>query len=278
MDSTNRDKTACMMRVRNEQRWIRRSLEQTFKVARTVVVFDDGSTDGTLGECIGSMGLSACPTSPIGGILVVEHEDKELHYISSPFRNRVVREKESVNEVRDKNLLWYYVKSSIECQYVLCLDGDEVLSNRSVREFDKAWNALRTQERISLPFVFLWGSEDSMRVDGVYASIWHARMFALAGTSPDELYGSHFDTGISGGFHCGSIPGGLRDPAATFCVAVDLPIVHYGYIDDSIRKRKFEFYNKIDPNNMGEGGYRHIIGESNHRAPGPVRLEPYIND
>ena len=48
-----RDQTVCMMRVKNEARWIRRSLERTFEVCKFVVIWDDKSTDNTEDEAIG---------------------------------------------------------------------------------------------------------------------------------------------------------------------------------------------------------------------------------
>jgi hypothetical protein len=56
------------------------------------------------------------------------------------------------------------------------------------------------------------------------------------------------------------------------------PVVHFGYLDEAERQRKYVFYNKIDPGNQVEGEYRHIIGEPDVHAPGPVELVAYKDE
>lgn len=238
-----RNDVLCMMRIKNEGRWIARSLERTFEVCRTVVIFDDHSTDNTKREAVGAN----------------RPGDSELYWYDSPFQ-------ETVNEVRDKNYLWNMVCDR-KFRHVLCLDGDEMLSRAAVREFGNATNRLEQGAQVCvLPFIYLWNDETHRRIDGVYHDIRHARLFTID-RSPD-FRTSKF-VGHGAGFHCGSIPDrlnfGHRDMP-------NMPIVHFGYLDDEIRRRKLTFYNELDPDNEGEGYYKHIVGEPNHLAPGPVKL------
>ena len=279
----SRERTVCMMRVRNEARWIARSLDRTFEVARTVVLFDDGSTDETLRE--------ARRTAATGLARV-------LHVLPSPFRTfsrpvSPVRERETVNEVRDKNVLWFFAKAHVDFDHVLCLDGDEILSKQAVSEFGRVWKLLNDgTDVVSLPFLYLWNDEAQRRVDGIYGDdadgqpvIRHARIFTVQRLTADELYDTYFAWDQAGCFHCGSIPAtrgeraaGQRGGQGRSGICLPLPVMHMGYLEDAERRRKFEFYNRLDPHNRSEGEYRHIIGEPDLHAPGPVELRSWRDE
>lgn len=260
-----RDDTLCMMRIKNEERWLRRSLERTWQVCSKVVIFDDHSTDKSLHEAYESLGCGESSGSWSFGKTnsVYRCNDRELHWLLSPFQDLT-------EEVRDKNFLWEYV-SRLKFRHVLCLDGDEMLSLRAIRWFPAAIDYLVNGGSVGVfPFVYLWNEENLRRVDGVYRDIRHARLFTVdrAPAFPFARFISHGRAG----FHCGSIPEqlnfGHRDMP-------EMEIIHMGYLDDGIRQKKFVFYNQLDPGNEGEGFYRHIIGQTNHLAPGPVRLVEY---
>lgn len=267
-----RHETTCMMRIKNEARWLRRSLERTWKVCRRVVIFDDHSTDKSLDEALDSIesqfdarfevGRSAC-------IYRTHDRERELHWLRSPFAG-------DVDEVRDKNELWGYVARYLApIRHVLCLDGDEMLSQRAIRAFPLALDALiHGGASVGvLPFVYLWDSETHRRIDGVYRDIRHARLFTI--DRAPHFASARFVSSGRAGFHCGSIPAelnvGHRD-------LPNLEVVHFGYIDAGIRERKLEFYNRLDPGNEGEGYYRHIVGQPNNLAPGPVQLVPWLDN
>lgn len=287
----SRDRTVMMSRIMNEARWIRRNLERTFLVAQTVVLWDDGSTDATEAECreaLGSerseranswgwIGLGAGPEGP-----------RILHFLRSPFTD-AARSKQRTNEIRDKNCLWEYCKAAVDFDYCLCLDGDEMLSLEAVRTFHKAIALLKNDHDIlTLPFVYVWDAENLQRIDGIYGNasdglkqLRFPRLFTIKRVSEQALFDTRFAwQGTRGGFHCGSIPReafGRSD--GTFRGGLfSAPIVHMGYIDDSIRRKKFEFYNTIDPNNEAEGCYRHIIGQPDCHASGPVQLASWSDD
>lgn len=300
-----RDDVACMLRVRNEARWIRGNLERTFQVCRRVVLLDDGSEDSTVFESLKSVGVTsvwhlgnkgtpglvrvhpgrvpAMPESGLQGEL-----DCELHVIHSPFRPAVARPMQGVSEIRDKNLLWEYCKANVAFRHMLCLDGDELLSKQMVRYFDRAITALiQGVDMMTLPFLYLWDSDEQIRVDGIYGlkddqipTLRFPRLFTLERVTPDALHVMRFSwQGTKGGFHCGSIPREYFRPldtdprGGTFAA----PIIHYGYRDEADRQRKHKFYNEIDPDNEFEGRYDHVIGLPNRHAPGPVLLQPFTD-
>jgi hypothetical protein len=256
-----------MMRVRNEARWIRRSLERTWQVCKTVVIFDDHSTDLTFQEAAASLGESeeSPPSTPVS-IVISEQGDRELHWLTSPFHD-------VTEEVRDKNMLWEYV-STLRFRHVLCLDGDEMLSQSALRNFGAATDRLERggSDVIIMPFVYLWDSETTRRVDGVYADIRHARLFTI--DRAPYFQKCRFTSHGRAGFHCGSIPDRLSVNRVDM---QEMSVIHFGYIDNPLRQKKLVFYNGLDPYNEGEGYYKHIVGEPNHLAPGPVRVVDYFD-
>lgn len=284
-----RDRTACMMRIRNESRWIYSSLIRTFEVCREVAILDDDSQDTTVAQCIRAVyqdGLSPNHKIPEpGGARTYESQDRVLHLFRTPFRPSV-REYEEVNEIRDKNFLWYFAKSKMHFDHMLCLDGDEVLSAAALRVWDEMIAAVDNDiDVVTFPFIYLWDAPNLRRIDGIYrdlpdgmANLRFPRLISIKRVAQQDLFDMHFKwEGTRGGFHCGSIPQAWfrRPSGALVGAAANLPIFHYGYIDNDLRQHKFKFYNEIDPNNEVEGGYKHIIGEPDRHAPGPVQLVPW---
>jgi glycosyltransferase involved in cell wall biosynthesis len=290
-----------MARIKNEGRWIARCLDRTWPVASTIVLFDDGSTDNTLNCAINTfIDVKRVESSPgieiyTGTVLFdkdVPFLERQtllgsLHILRSPFAG-AVRPKERVSEIRDKNLLWSYVKACVDADIILCLDGDEMLSKAAIRAFPTLCREMvleNSGDVLLFPFIYLWDREDRQRVDGIYG--WHEdgrrrllfpRLFTIVRQDEQLLFDQRFEWfGSRGGFHCGSIPNSDFRPRALEPkrVVCDLPIVHFGYFDAKMRQEKWEFYNRIDPNNEFEGRYMHIIGEPNQHAPGPVAFEPW---
>lgn len=280
-----RDQIAAMYRIKNEGRWIQRSLRRTFAVASKVVIFDDGSTDNTEAECGFALNAALTDKSPWGWIArgVSDYDKAEIHYIQSPFAT-TIRPKERVNEVRDKNILWSYCKSVIECHHFLCIDGDEYLSRAAIRNFKVGVDMLEaTYDYLDVPVVYLWDKENRIRVDGVYGragdglpQLRFPRLFTIKRMTELELFKHHFEmnTQWGAGFHCGSVPLAGFSPQGKPGIRglFKHPIVHLGYIDKALRDWKFDFYTTLDPNNQQEGGYVHIIEKPNYYCPGPTRF------
>ena len=91
-------KIIAMYRIRNEERWIEKSLEATSEVCQEIVILDDCSTDKT---------LSICKKFP--NVVDIHHQE------GLPF-----------DETRDRNkLLKMALKRNPDA--ILSLDGDEIL-------------------------------------------------------------------------------------------------------------------------------------------------------
>lgn len=287
----SRERTACMMRVRNESRWIRRSLERTFEVAKTVVLWNDGSTDSTELEAQVALGPDCTGGYERSGVVGYRSRDglRELHVVNSLFRENIVRPREVVNEIRDKNCLWSYCKSSVDFDHMLAMDGDEILSREAIRNWPDAIRQLEAGvDILHIPFVYLWDKENQRRVDGIYGDVPQSspsyarlnfpRLFTIKRLNEAQLFDCCFQWfGTQGSMHCGSIPrqnfrpnGNEPIPRLAF-----LPVMHMGYIDEELRQRKFKFYNSVDPGNDAEGRYEHIVGRPDVHAPGPLEFIPW---
>lgn len=285
-----RDQTAAMYRVKNEARWIQRSLDRTFQVCQTIVILDDGSTDETEEECAASLGEQAEVHRQSWG-WTGEEERAEggcvLHFLYSPFTGNV-RPHYRVSEIRDRNVLWWFCQANVRFDYMLCLDGDEWLSLDAIKHWPDVI-AMTDQgvDIVLLPFVYLWDGEDQQRWDGLYGpgqstnkTLCFPRLFTWQRVGMQDQFDMRFAwEGSQGGFHCGSVPmekflvseNRIAPQRGTFPHL----IVHAGYIDATMRRAKYEFYNRINPGNVFEGQYAHCIGEPDRWCPGPVQLAPY---
>jgi glycosyltransferase involved in cell wall biosynthesis len=136
-----------MMRVKNEARWIARSIESILPVCNEVLVMDDHSTDGTPEIC-----------AALAGVQVLR----------SPF--------EGVNEMRDKNWL---LEQAGAADWILAIDGDEVLAPGDAAAVRAAMNT--SYQCLSMRIVYLWNSENQARIDGVYGDFRRESAFRPSG-------------------------------------------------------------------------------------------------
>ena len=230
-----------MLRVKNEARWIAEVLRSVLAVCDRVYVLDDHSTDDT-GEICRSFG-------------------DRLRTYSSPFLG--------LDEVRDKNWLLDAIRLAGEAEWILAIDGDELLGNP---EAVRASIAGGTSDNYALRVLYLWDRRDQMRVDGVYSNFWRPSLFRVRA-------GVNFRaTSNRGNFHCGNVPQELARGAQRS----DAFLLHFGYMDVRDRRRKFDWYNQHDPGNRVEDCYRHVIqgdpggpaAELKLRHAGPLLLIP----
>jgi glycosyltransferase involved in cell wall biosynthesis len=229
-----------MMRVRNETRWIRDSVDSALAVCERVFVLDDHSGDGTAEIC-----------AAMGDRVTV---------IPSPF--------EGLDEARDKDFLLAQVVKGGPPDWVLALDGDEVLEAGSV---PKILDAVRNWPGVSLlrfRIAYLWDSPDQARVDGVYGRFARPSCFRLRGQKVSRLVFRRKGPPGAPNFHCSSFPTGLIGRT----VNTDVWIRHYGYMTREDRLRKYAWYRERDGNNMAEDRYRHIAQGDLPELPASARF------
>ena len=228
------------MRIKNESMWIRDSIESQLFICDKVIVLDDHSTDDTR-EIVRSFG-------------------DRCVLIESPF--------EGVNEARDKQLVLEHLLAA-NPEWVLWIDGDEVLEAVAPMMLrSELTNPLATW--YSMRVLYFWDALDRIRVDGCYANFQRTSLFRVRGQDRQRLRFQVVDDGAN--LHCCNYPRGLTGNG----YVSGAQIKHYGYLDRQQRQRKFEWYNKIDPNNEAEDCYRHIIETPGAKhAPGPTVLEAW---
>lgn len=153
---------------------------------------------------------------------------------------------EGLDESRDKNWLLERIRGSEKtATWILAIDGDEVLANPREVIASAECGAI---DCYSLRILYLWNTPDVVRLDGVYGRFWRPSLFKLRA-------GDRFrSTGNGGNFHCGNVPD--RFESSLYSHA---RLLHFGYMDPEDRRRKFAWYNEIDPGNVKEDCYRHMI-------------------
>lgn len=230
-----------LLRVKNEARWLERVLESIRPACERILVLDDHSDDGT-----------PFLAARIPGVTVFD----------SPFAG--------LDEPRDKDYLlgkaWEAGAELGDC--CLMIDGDEELVQADIPLLHAALAG--PGDCWDLRVLYLWNREDQVRVDGHYGKMCRPSMFRL--TASDLRFAR---TNYGGGFHCSNAPYALWGDRE----AIPARLLHYGYLHQEDRMRKYLWYNERDPGNQFEDTYRHmVIGDlfpahSRFRHGGPLRLE-----
>jgi O-antigen biosynthesis protein len=235
-------KFAGMLRVKNEGRWIGRVIESLLPLCERVFVLDDHSIDDTRDIC---------------------RRYQAVRLFESPFAG--------LDESRDKDWLLDRVREH-GADIVVAIDGDEVLEDAGP---EKIRRAVRAGNAWSFRVLYLWNSDDQVRVDGVYSRMCRPSMFRLAACSRGFLR-TPFGNGAN--LHCSSVPQELLHAA----VPTSVTLLHLGYRDRADRLRKYDWYRSIDPDSPGEDNYRHTIQGDVPEVPaeakllhaGPLALKP----
>jgi glycosyltransferase involved in cell wall biosynthesis len=231
------EKIVGMMRIKNEARWIRAVLESALRVCERVYVLDDHSSDGTFDIC-------------------QQFQDRVLIY-SSAFHN--------LDEARDKNWMLEVIRLGTNAEWVLAIDGDELLMDHD--ELIATAESGRA-DCYALRVLYLWDRKDQVRTDGVYGRFWRPSLFRL-GTGESRAQGSFCTTRNGGNFHCGNVPSELLHNSGRS----EVRLLHFGYMSALDRRRKFDWYNQNDPNNVIEDQYVHMIQGDNGGPPAHLQLK-----
>ena len=216
-----------MYRIKNEERWIKKSLESVLDICSEAVILDDGSTDNTLEICQSFDKVD------------VTHQDNL-----------------PTDEVRDMTkLLKMTIKKKPE--YILAFDGDEILAPNSKEILSEELNVLYPDSKIfEFQFLYFWDELNKIRYDGIYGKTWQPRLMKIdSDTQKLRIKESNY----SGNLHCGSVPTNTK--LSEKSIKSNVKIFHYGNFDDNIRQQKFKFYNNHDPNSLEQDGYLHMISE-----------------
>jgi len=243
--SRKRYEYVAMLRIHNEERWIAEVIQSTFQLCERVFVLNDKSTDRT-GEICRSFG-------------------PRVKVFDSPFAG--------LNESRDKN--WLYDQIIRECapEWILCIDGDEVLEGPAGEQIRKAVAEHPEVQSWRLKIEFLWNSPLQVRADRIYGDFWRPslfRPFHEAPGVPDSRtllkefrfqstpFGRHVGSDKPN-LHCSSVPQRLIHDTKL----VPARLKHYGYMERAWRIGKLDYYTSIDWCNKAEDSYRHMCQGDN---------------
>jgi hypothetical protein len=226
--SVPKPRVAAMLRVRNESRWIGRVIESLKPLCENrIFVLDDESTDDTISLAL-SAGAKVRP---------------------DPFPGQ------PLDEARDKNWLAQKVVEDCAPEWIFCIDGDEELEPLGA---EKIFSVLRSAQcdMYAVRFLYLWDSPEQFRSDRWYSTFSRQSLFrADLDLKFSSLYAAA-GVDVHSGLHVGNAPGGARGLESAL---IHVFLLHYGYMDRADRIRKYEYYNRIDPNNPMEDSYRHIV-------------------
>jgi glycosyltransferase involved in cell wall biosynthesis len=226
-------------RVKNEERFIEKSLKSIMDICSEIVILDDNSTDKTMEIC-----------SSFDKVADIQKQyDLPL------------------DEVRDRNtLLQMALKRNPD--FVLSIDGDEIfMSNAAEILFEELDILYPTNDVFEFQFLTCWDGTEQIRYDGIFGNYWQKRLFRIK-NQPSNL--KFKNTTNPGNLHCGSVPKnvhGFENP-----IRSDVKIFHMASIDETLRKQKYDYYTKLDVDSILTDGYKHMIS-GNGKFSGPNGIE-----
>ena len=246
-------KVACMMRVKNEARWIKHTIDSVRELCGDLIyVMEDGSTDDTRAICE----AAGCVVLP------------------SPF------EGQGLDEARDKDWLMQEVISRCKPDWILMPDGDEELEAGGCAKIRRVLETNPPCDCFALRFLYFWNRIDTVRLDGVYGKLQRQSLFRA---NSEFRFVSYYSEGqtpnqnhVHLGLHTSNAPG-----LGGKVLPLNVSLLHYGYLHREDRIRKFAWITKLDPHNEGEGFYLHCVQGDIPEVPanallkhgGPLKVE-----
>ena len=229
-----------MYRIKNEEHHIELSLKHTSKVCDEIVILDDGSTDKTVEIC-----------NSFSNVVDI-HMQKDLPY----------------DEWRDRTkLLEMALKRKPD--YLLGLDADHVFQPGSDKLLFHEIKNFPDITYFKLQNYEMWDHPNQRRCDGYNGNTWQPRLCKVP-ANPEKMEYAKYDGPLN--IHIPAVPQNM--PGNDFPMFSGVKILHYGKFTPEKRKQKFDFMNKIDPNNEDWDGYKHIIsGEGKHSGPNGMEFE-----
>ena len=144
-------KIVVVYRLKNEERWIKKSLESVLSFCDSAIILDNGSIDNTVKVC-----------NEFSNVYIIEQPNL-------PF-----------DESRDRNTL---LQKALELKpdYILSMDGDEIIMPDSKKILEEELEILYPDSNVfTFQFLYMWDKLNLYRYDGVYENIWQQRLFKTA--------------------------------------------------------------------------------------------------
>jgi glycosyltransferase involved in cell wall biosynthesis len=229
-------KIAGMMRVKNEGRWIAEVIASLHPLVNCGIhILDDVSSDSTRAICR-QAGAEVIPT---------------------PFND--------LNEGRDKNYLLDRIRDDVRPDWIIQIDGDEILAEGSAEPILRMIET-HSCDAIRFKIDYLWDHRQQIRTDGIYGRFFRGSAFRLCD-------GQRF----SEGFHCSNVPTLGWSPR--MCADKLGRLLHLGYLYREDRIRKYVWYRHMiagDPLGLDVPAHlRHEVpAKTRTLHAGPLTLVP----
>ena len=236
-----KNKIIAMYRVKNEARFIEQSLKSVIDICSEIVILDDNSTDETVEICSGF--------------------DKVTNILK--------QEELPLDETRDRNYL-FETTQKLDPDFILSIDGDEVFMPNAYEMLFEEISIIHPNSGVfDFQFLTLWDNVSTIRTDGIFGNYWQKRLLRMKNQPLSLLFAGNDNPG---NIHCGAIPPssvGFTNPAKS-----GVKVFHLASLDDEMRKRKYDYYTKTDPDSVLTGGYKHMVsGEGEFSGPNGIELE-----
>lgn len=237
-------KVACMIRAKNEGRWIARVIEAVKPLCGNLIfVMEDGSTDDTAAEAARA----------------------GADVIHSPFAGQ------GLDERRDKNWLLKFVNAECSPDWILMPDADEELEPNGAAKIRAVLESDPPVDVFALRILNLWNALDTIRLDGVYGNMYRQSLFRAELESPfKSFYEGEGKNHNHVGLHTSNAPG-MGDSLRHAPLQVSL--LHYGPLLKEDRLRKFNWITNLDPANEEEGRYLHMVQGDLPAVPSDLKLK-----
>jgi len=217
-------KIIAIYRIRNEERWIKKSLESISEICQEIIILDDCSTDNT---------VEICKKFP--NVVEIYERKDEL----------------PLDEVRDKKIIWEMAMKR-NPDFILKLDGDEVFApNSKDIIFNEIMNLYPNDLNFSLQLMYIYDKPNQWRTDAWFDDIYHIRLIRINEYTKDLEFE---ESGYPGNAHSLHLP-----PTKYVPVRSDVKILHYSLYDKKIRTRKFDYFHEVDPGGSDFNGYKDLI-------------------
>jgi len=215
-----------VMRVKNEEKYLRYGLESLRALGGPVVVLDDGSTDATMSIC---------------------SEFDYVHYFRQDDQLDIYGEPYKMDEGRDRTFIMREALK-LKPQWVFTLDGDEVLDPTTPERMLAAVTNCPDDVNVFEMFMAVMqtgpgeAKQKWLGPPEPYGRWQMDRMFRVRDADTAHEFVSNFTNNL----HCGCVPP-LRDYKR---IKLDAWIRYYGYESPQAIERKAMFYEEHDPVNF----------------------------
>ena len=227
------------LRIKNEERWIEKTLASLSEICSEIVILDDGSTDNTVKICKGFP-------------KVVDIRSQS----NLPF-----------DEARDRNtVLQMALKRNPE--FFLTIDGDEIIQKHA-REvlLEELLVLYPDSPMFEFHVLVMWDKPNQYRYDSLYSNIWAKKLIRIS-RQPRNLF--YPTTPMPGNLHGTLLP--TNSIGWKESVRSRMKIFHYGNYDEDLRQQKYKFYTTKDPGNKLFDEYIHVISGKG-KFSGPNGME-----